>query len=361
MDGPQRGGLVTLDDLEAIGRADPHRARDVLAAFPKQCRHAMHLYAEPAASLRRPPLVVVVGMGGSGASGDLLAACAAERLDVPILVHRGYGLPAAVGPETLVIAASYSGDTAEVLSAVDVALERRCPLVVLTAGGELAGRARARGVPRVALPGGLMPRMALGYLFFPALAVLDAADLPIASPDEISEALDVVEGLGAELGCERPAATNEAKRLALAIDGRWPAIYGGPVTGSVAYRWKTDLEENAKALAVAGTVPEMNHNEIEAWRPPGARTMHAVLLRDRHEPEVIARRFALLREIIAPSAGGVSEAWTRGSSRLARLLSLTYLGQWASYYTAVLRETDPWSVPLLDELKRRMRGNVHRA
>jgi len=345
---------MTLDDLPAIARVDPHRARDVLAAFPEQCRHAIHLAAEPAASFRRPSLVIVAGMGGSGASGDLLAACA-ERIDVPIVVHRNYGLPAAAGPETLVIGVSYSGDTAEVLSAVDVALERRCPLVVLTAGGELAERAVARCVSRVVLPTGLMPRMALGYLLFPALAVLTAAHLPIANGDEVGEALEVIDGLGAKLGCEQPAATNEAKQLALAIAGRWPAIYGGPVTGAVAYRWKTDFAENAKSLALAGTVPEMNHNELEAWRPPGARALHAVLLRDRDEPPEIARRFALLGKMIAPAAGGVSEVWTRGKSRLARLLSLAYVGQWTSYYAALLRETDPWPVPRLEELKRRMR------
>jgi glucose/mannose-6-phosphate isomerase len=83
--------------------------------------------------------------------------------------------------------------------------------------------------------------------------------------------------------------------------------------------------------------------------------MHVVFLRDRGEPPEIARRFRVLHDLIAPSAGGVSEAWGRGQGRLAQLLTLTYLGQWTSYYLAVLRERDPWSVPLLDEVKRRMR------
>ena len=132
-------------------------------------------------------------------------------------------------------------------------------------------------------------------------------------------------------------------------------IYGGPTTGAVAYRWKTDVEENAKTFAVAGTLPEMNHNEIEAWQGPDAKGMHAVLLRDASEPPEIAQRFHVLRDMIAPSAGGLSEARGRGAGRLARLLTLAYLGQWTSYYLAVLRDRDPWSVPLLDELKRRVR------
>jgi glucose/mannose-6-phosphate isomerase len=135
---------------------------------------------------------------------------------------------------------------------------------------------------------------------------------------------------------------------------RLPAIYGGPLTGAVAYRWKTDLEENAKVLAIAGAVPEMNHNEIEVWRGSGRGRRHAVILREDSEPPEIARRFTLLRELLGPDAGGVSEVWARGRGRLARLLSLVALGQWVSYYLAMLQGTDPWPVPVLTEVKRRL-------
>ena len=345
---------MTLDEPGTFEGADPHHARDVLTSFPRQCRGAVRLRAAPTLSVRAPRLVVVAGMGGSAASGDLLASCGADRLDVPVLVHRGYGLPALAGKDTLIIASSYSGDTAEVLSAVDVALARDLPVVVLTAGGKLADVAAARKLPHVALPAGLMPRLALGYLFFPLLAILDSLGLTVATEGEIAEALDTIEALGNELRPERATAGNEAKRLALAIGTRLPAIYGGPTTGPVAYRWKTDFEENVKAFALAGTLPEMNHNELEAWRAPGARAMHIVLLRDRQEPPEIERRFEVLRELIAPATDGISESWTRGTGRLARLLSLTSVGQWMSYYVAVLRGVDPWTVPLLDELKRRL-------
>jgi glucose/mannose-6-phosphate isomerase len=347
--------VSALDDPEILARVDPHNARAVLADFPAQCRRARTLRSEPPLRVARPRVVVVAGMGGSAASGDLLATCAAETVDVPILVHRGYGLPAHAGPHAVVIASSYSGDTAEVLSAFDVAVARAVPVVAVTAGGALAQRATTASRPRVTLPPGLMPRMALGYLFFPALAVLAGCGVDVAADDEVEEALTTLEALGGELVPERPAADNEAKRLALAIGDRLPALYGGPATGTIAYRWKTDVEENAKTFALAGALPEMNHNEIEAWRSAGAKDMHVVLLRDRGEPPEIARRFRVLRDLIAPSAGGVSEVWGRGEGRLARLVSLTYLGQWTSYYLAVLRERDPWSVPLLDEVKRRMR------
>lgn len=310
--------------------------------------------ASPALVVERPRVVVVAGMGGSAASGDMLAACAAAGLDVPILVHRGYGLPACAAAGALVLASSYSGETAEVLSAVEVALARGVPVVAITAGGALARVAADRQLPRVTLPPGLMPRMALGYLLLPAIAVLAGCGAAVAAKDEVAEAIEVVTAMATELGPAGPAEQNEAKRLALAVGRRVPVVYGGQVTGPIAYRWKTDFEENAKTFALAGALPETTHNEIEAWRRPRARAMQLMLLRDTGEPSAVDRRIDVFRDLARPAAGGVSEAWSRGRSVLARLLSLVYLGQWTSYYLAVLREVDPWPVPLLDEVKRRM-------
>src|SRR5262249_22266206 len=194
-----------------------------------------------------------------------------ERLDVPVLVHRSYGLPIVAGDRDLVIATSYSGDTAEVLSATEAALSRGCHLVVVTSGGRLGTLARERSRPPVTLPTGLMPRMALAYLFLPLLGILKSADIHVVKGGETEEAFGVVDTLAAELGPARPTATNEAKRLAAAIGNYLPVVYGGPVTGTTAYRWKTDFEENAKTFAAAGVLPEMNHNENEGWSGPLAR------------------------------------------------------------------------------------------
>src|SRR5207237_10645260 len=133
-------------------------------------------------------------------------------------------------------------------------LGRRLAVAAITPGGVLAERAARHRWPAVLVPGGLMPRFALGYLLFSAIAVLRAAGLEAATAAEVAEAVDVVETLVTGLVPERPSAENEAKRLALAIGDRMPAVYGGPVTGAIAYRWKTDVEENAKAFALSGVL-----------------------------------------------------------------------------------------------------------
>jgi glucose/mannose-6-phosphate isomerase len=345
---------MTLDRPELWTRGDPHGVGTTLAAFPSQCREALALRAAPAPPAARPALVVAAGMGGSASGGDLLAACAAGRLDVPVLVHRGYGLPRAARAGTLVLASSYSGETVEVLSAVEEARARGLTVVVVTSGGRLGALAETQGLACVRVPSGLMPRHALAYLLLPAVTALAELGLAVASPEEVAEAIAVVAALAEELAPGRPAEANEAKRLALTLHGAVPVVYGGPETAVVATRWKNDLTENAKTFAAAGALPEMNHNEIEGWRAPDARALRAVLLRDRQEAPEIARRFAALAELIGPGAGGVTTVWARGQALLARLLGLAYLGQWTSYYLALLRGVDPWEVPLLDALKRRL-------
>jgi glucose/mannose-6-phosphate isomerase len=344
-----------LDHTGAIERGDPHRAREALGRFPIQCREALALRPEPPPRLSHPSLVVLAGMGGSAAGADLVATWLADRLTVPVLVHRGYGLPGTAGAGTLVVVSSYSGETAETVSACESALKSGASTLVVTNGGRLGALAESHGLPWVRLPAGLMPRMALGYLFFPLVRALEEAAVGAIPRDEVDEALEVVETLASALGPSSPTAANDAKRLALDVGGRMPVIYGGQVTAGAAYRWKTDLEENAKRFAVAGAVPEMNHNEIEAWRAPDAARLHAIFLRADGEPPEIARRFAVVRALIEPVAGGVSEVWARGAGRLARLLSLIYLGQWVSYYLALLGGVDPWAVPILEEVKRRLR------
>ena len=117
----------SLDDPTAFAAVDPHGARDVLTHFPEQCRTAVMIEPPMLPATKRPRVVVIAGMGGSASAGDLVATCAAERVEIPIVVHRGYGLPSVAWDEALVIAVSYSGNTAEVLSAAETARARRLP------------------------------------------------------------------------------------------------------------------------------------------------------------------------------------------------------------------------------------------
>ena len=342
-------------DSSRVWANDPKSFWREIAGLPEQCRVAQDLPAphlRPRGQIRQ---ITIVGMGGSAAGADLLRACVAGRFSVPIHVSRGEGLPPDLGPETLLIAVSYSGDTEETLTALEEALEKKPTVAVVTSGGVLAALAERRRLPSLLVPCGLMPRSALGFLFFALVKILEGSGLTPIPQEEVAEGLRLVEDLGREFALDRPTAENAAKRLAVSLETGIPVLYGGPTTAAVAYRWKTQIDENAKRLAVWGVLPEANHNDVEAWSDPESGRFHAIFLRDRRGESDFGWRIDVTRDLLRGRAGSVSEVWARGAGLLARLFSLVVLGDWMSYYLASLRGVDPRAVPSIDELKRRLR------
>jgi glucose/mannose-6-phosphate isomerase len=265
-----------------------------------------------------------------------------------------YELPPGTGPETLVLCSSYSGDTEETLAAYDAAKAVDAPRLVATTGGTLAARARADGVPVVPLPGGFQPRAAVGYALVTAL---EAAALCWAAPairDEVEAAAALAGRLAAEWGPDGPE-DGDAKRLARALHGSIPLVVGGGLTAAVAYRWKTQLNENAELPAFAGELPEHDHNEVVGWAATDRR-LAAVFLEDPDGDERLARRFAVTAELAEEGAAAVERVPARGDSRLERLISLVLLGDLVSLYVAVLRGVDPVHVKAIDRLKERLAG-----
>jgi len=351
----ERGAAIVarLDDPAIYATGDPRGLGRLCRGFPSQLVDAGRLADGVRLPGKPPQAVVLLGMGGSAVAGDLLRALWHERAPCPVEVIRGYTVPAWVGPDTLVVASSYSGETEETLAAFDAARAAGAGALVVTSGGRLGERATREDLPWVRIPPGFPPRAALAYLLVPLVTVLGRVWPALGHADERDEAAEVVESLGVELGPESAAPANPAKALAAWALGRTPVIYGSDATASVAYRWRTQFEENAKVLAASGALPEMNHNAIEAWGAgPGGRWA-VVFLRDRGDHPRVARRIELTRAIIEAHAP-TREVWSRGRGQLARILSLVSLGDWVSYYVALLRGVDPWTVETLDAFKRRM-------
>jgi glucose/mannose-6-phosphate isomerase len=342
-----------LDDPHRYPAIDPRKFGELIRGFPGQVADAARLADHVRLPGERPRAVCLLGMGGSAVAGDLLGALADPAAPFPVHVVRGYTLPAWVGPETLVVASSYSGQTEETLAAFGTARARGARLLVLSSGGELGAQAERGGLPWVCLPAGFPPRAALAFLLLPLVVLLERLGGGVGPPAEREEAVAVLTTLGTGLAPEIPIAENPAKALALRLAGRVPAIYGSELTAPVAYRWRTQLEENAKVLAGSGALPEMNHNAVEAWGAGPEAEWAVVLLRDAGEHPRVARRLALTREIVNPHAP-VHEVHARGEGRLARLLSLVLQGDWTSYYVAIQRGVDPWAVEVLEGFKRRM-------
>jgi glucose/mannose-6-phosphate isomerase len=296
--------------------------------------------------------LIVAGMGGSSVGGRLAVGALGPRLRRPMALAMGYDVPAWIGRETLVLCSSYSGSTEETLATYDAAKAAGAPRLVATTGGPLAERAREDGVPVVPLPGGFQPRAAVGYSLVTAL---EAAALCGAAPsvrDEIEGAAVLAAELAREWGPDG-AEDGEAKRLARALHGTFPVITGAGLTASVAYRWKTQINENAEIPAFASKLPEHDHNEVVGWA--GAdRRLGAVFLDDPQGDERAARRIEVTADLAAEGAAVVERVTARGETRLARLVSLVLLGDLVSLYLAVLRGVDPVHVRAIDTLKERL-------
>jgi len=324
------------------------------AEFPAQCREAISIAEafSPPPRLRRAESLLLCGVGGSAIAGDLVRALVSDSLALPFYVNRQYQLPAWAKQRTLVILSSYSGNTEETLNAFQQCLSRNTQAICITSGGKLAQLARENDLPLISLPAGRLPRASTGYLIFPLLALLEKLGLLASLAEEKAEAVSVLEEMSRQLDVNKPVPENDAKKIALWLHGRLALIYGWGYLSPVAFRWQTQLNENAKALAHAGELPEMNHNEVVAWahRGPLAERLAVVLLRGEDEPPRIRTRFELTKRIISDHAA-VQECWSRGQGRLARQLSLLYLGDYASLYLAFLSRKDPAETNAINFLK----------
>ena len=346
---------------ESIAAYDRSDMLSKLTGFAEQIRDALRRAQEtelppPKADVR---YVVVAGMGGSAIGGDIVRCYTYNLLPVPLQVVRYYDLPAYVGPHTLVFASSYSGETEETLSAYNQAVEKGAQVVAVTSGGTLGRDAASRGFPVISVPPGYPPRTALGYLTFPMLVTLQRLDLLPDISNDIEEALGLVEGL---IERYRPNATdNEAIRLAEQLLGKLPLIYASVVPmEAVAMRWKGQFSENSKMLAWANTFPELNHNEIVGWgqnRDLQSR-IQVINLRDKFDHKRVQLRMNITSEILASQGQRVLDVESTGTSLLARMFSLIVLGDFVSYYLAILNKVDPTPIENIDLLKRRMKESA---
>lgn len=350
-----------LDDSDQLERADPGgMVRDVAGA-PAQLREAAFLAAEVDLSRLleglRPRSVVVVGMGGSAIAGDVLAAVAGATVPVPVLVHRGYGLPGWVGAADLVVGVSCSGRTEETLAAVEEAARRAVPLVGVGAEGsplvELVLSARGAVFT---VPTGRMPRASIWALAAPVLVVADRLGIARVSAADFTEAADLLDELTQRYGPSKESFLNPAKDLAVSLADRLPIVWGtSPLAGVAAYRLACQLNENAKMPALHGVLPEAAHNQVVALDDVAADDNTAVvLLRDSTEHPSVARRAAVVRSLAEERAIPVHEVLAEGASPLARIASLIALGDFASTYAGILRGVDPSPVEIIAELKGRV-------
>ena len=352
--------MTDLDDPQALRMADPQGMLDAVLGMPNDCRAAYDSArsVEELPSAEGVASVTFCGMGGSAVSGDVVRSVFLERLGLPVEVNRSPVLPEHCDPGTLVVCSSYSGNTAETLSAFRAAMERGCRVLVVTSGGTIADEAAAQGIATVRVPPGFQPRAALGHLGFASLGALEAMGILPPLETDVIEAVAEVRTAITEMGPDVPTADNPAKTLATKIGERFPVIWGADGIGSVAAaRWKTQMNENGKVPAFWSSMSELDHNEVVGWTAPFGERFFVVGLRHDGEDPQLAPRFPLSYDIVRAAGGEVEEVPARGASALARLMSLVIIGDLTSVYLAIGRGVDPTPVPVIERLKAALAGS----
>jgi glucose/mannose-6-phosphate isomerase len=329
-----------------------------LHEFPEQCQRAWQkaLKFDLPRDYARVDKAIILGMGGSAIGGELVRRLTLLENRLPVWVHRDYHLPPFLDRNTLLIASSYSGNTEETLSSFAESLKIPSKKLVLTKGGKLKELAEKEGIPVFLIDYEAPPRAAFHHSFISLLGIFHKLGLLEDKSADLKEAMQVLSKLSAELVESMPLISNPAKRLATKLSGKLAVIYGAGILSEVAQRWKTQLNENSKAWAFYEVFPELNHNAVVGYEfPPETRErilvvlLHSSLLHTR-----ISISYRLTIEILAKAGVSYELVEAMGKSPLAQMMGLVLLGDYVSFYLAILNSVDPTPVASIDYLKSRL-------
>jgi glucose/mannose-6-phosphate isomerase len=346
---------INLDDSKIYQRQDPDGMLARIKELPMQCRQSWQAAMDfnLPADFAGVNKVVVLGMGGSAIGGDLVRSLVQSESKIPVIVHRDYGLPAFVDEKTLVIASSYSGNTEETLSGFEPALKTRAKKLAMTTGGKLQELAKANNVPVFKIEYKAQPRAALGFSFLPTLGVLQKLGFVKDKSADVAETVRVLEKLSARLDEKSPLSANPAKQLAQRLFGCLPVIYGAGIAAEAAHRWKTQVNENSKAWGFYEVFPELNHNATVGYPFPKdvAQKIRVILLRSPLFNERVKLRYDVTCELLKRSNVAYEFVDGEGRSAMSQMMSLVMMGDFTSYYLAILYGVDPSPVEVINYLK----------
>lgn len=347
----------TLDDQSFLTKNDSLGMADLTHAFPEQCHSAWRIArsADLSASIGTPVNhVVLTGLGGSAAGGDLIAALFADQGNVPFFVNRDYTVPEWVGMSSLVYAASYSGNTEETLAAYKQAKQKGARVIVCTSGGALLRLAEMAGDPVILVPGDQPPRTALGYMMLPLVYASQVLGLIPTQDFDLAHA--ALTQTVRKHQYSTPYKKNPAKKIAQDIFGKQISIYGSSHwTEALAYRWRSQINENSKLLASNHTFPELCHNEILGWQNSASQggNWATLLLRSGDESDQMLRRIKFTFEQIGAKTE-LHEIEPSGETLLAKILCMAHIGDYISLYLAALGDVDPGEIRAIDALKKKL-------
>ena len=268
-----------------------------------------------------------------------------DEVEYPVEVFGDYSLPYYADDRTLVFCVSYSGDTEETLSQFAEAVRRGCRIIGISSGGKLGEWCKKLRLPFVKVPVGYLPREALPYLLMPLVAYLQKVKA-IDMKRDVQEAVKLLRELN----------LNPYYRMVGDLRNAMPVIYASNKFSAVAKRVQNQFNENCKVPAKHEIIPELNHNEINAYQDAELnKNFSVLLLRDEGDSEQIKARFDITKHLMKGKVKAISEVFAKGGSLLAKIMVLVAIGDYLSYKLAEANNVDPVAVENNDLLKAEMK------
>lgn len=348
-----------LDQFSEFHRLDKENMLAEIDGLPQQLSHAFQAsFKYDLHDLQKPDLILVAGMGGSAIGADLLSTYVAPFNSVPVISLREYNLPEwAKQHKTLVVASSHSGNTEETLSVFYETLAANLSVLALATGGELAKRAQSAGKTLWTFEHQGQPRAAVGFSFGILLALLERLDLIPSQQELIRKTVAEIEEKQQTYKADVPVVKNPVKRLAGQALGRLVSVFGFDHLAPVARRWKTQINELAKAWAQFEFLPEADHNTLAGIENDPAlieRTMPIFLKGSFAHPRNLLRTDLTKQEMMVAGLA-VDAVEFKGSSRLAEMWDAILFGDYFSYYLALSYDVDPTPITVMSNLKQQLK------
>ncbi len=345
-----------LDDLKSISEIDKSDILTKIASFPEQIKEAKEIINQtPLKKFYKIDDIIISGMGASSISGEIIENLLRDRIDIPIFINRRYDLPKWAHKNTLLISQSYSGNTEETLSSFKHGFQKRCKIIGISSGGKLEEFCKNREIPFIKIPQNYPPRTATGYILFSSILALKKIGILKGNYDsEIEESISITEELKKHSLKEIKEEENYAKQLANKIFNSIPQVYGFNEYAPIAKRWCTQFNENSKLICKYDEVSECNHNDIVGWSAnlETSKQFSCILFRD-HDTESIfmSNRLNFMKKLFTEVAKNVIEVNVKGKKRLSKMMYAMLLGDFVSFYLAILRKVDPTPISAISELK----------
>lgn len=336
--------IPVLDDVARMQAVDKRYMLRLINELPEQCETALGIARDFAIEPpeNKPNGVFITGVGDSGLAADMAAAILADEAEVPVISDHGGRLPKHVGENSLVIVVDYTGKSQSALRNIHEAKQRGAHVICVTTGGKLLEAASNDEIKTIKIPPGQLHRSAIGYLFVPLVVTVERLGLAEGQIEKLSHAIKLMKNARESLRFENPTSRNIAKQTAAALFGKLTAIYGAPgYRAAVASRWKSQIDANSKALAFTGAFPELALGDISGWEFANNRCgeFGIVILRDPSDKGEIAELMDASEEVLQQF--NVIRIDIRGATAMERSLYGVYMGDYVSYYLALLYEVNP--------------------